>query len=70
MTPKQCRAGRALLDWEMQRLAREVGVSRNTVSRFERGEDALQSTVLKMQQAMEKAGVEFLPDNGVRLPEK
>lgn len=70
MTPAQCRAGRALLDWEIQRLARDARVSRNTVSRFEREEDALQSTVLKMQRAMEKAGVEFLPDNGVRLPEK
>ena len=40
----------------------DVGV--NTVNRFEAGQDARLSSVTKMQTALEKAGVEFIAENG------
>ena len=40
----------------------DVGV--NTVNRFESGQDARLSSVEKMRVALEKAGVEFIAENG------
>jgi transcriptional regulator with XRE-family HTH domain len=45
-------------------LAELAGVGVNTVNRFEAGQDARISSVEKMQAALEKAGVEFIPENG------
>ncbi|WP_342027890.1 hypothetical protein [Methylobacterium indicum] len=36
----------------------------NTVNRFEAGQDARLSSVEKMQRALEKGGIEFIPENG------
>jgi hypothetical protein len=38
-----------------------------TVSRLEKGEKLHQRTVIAIREAIEEAGVEFLPDGGVRL---
>lgn len=64
MTPAQCRAARALLDWKLDDLAKAAAVGVNTISRYERGGEALHKTVLAMQRAMEAAGVQFIPTNG------
>jgi len=45
-------------------LAALAGVGVNTVNRFEAGQDARLSSVAKMQVALEKAGVEFIAENG------
>ena len=69
VTPAQCRMARAGLDWSVRDLAERSGVHANTVVRFEKGGDVLQSTVQKMRAALEALGVEFLDGDapGVRL---
>jgi len=39
-------------------------VAANTVTRIENGADARQSTIDRLQQALEAAGVEFIDENG------
>ena len=48
----------------MRELAKKAGVTANTVTRVENGADAKQSTMDRLQQALEAAGVEFINDNG------
>jgi transcriptional regulator with XRE-family HTH domain len=55
---------RAALAWSTQDLACEAGVGANTINRFESGQDARVSSVDKMQQALETAGVIFIAENG------
>jgi transcriptional regulator with XRE-family HTH domain len=65
MTPIQCRAGRALLDWSQQRLADASGVGIVTIRQFEAGTGIPRNaTTEAMMNALEKAGVEFLVGNG------
>ena len=64
MTPMQCRAARAALGWNLQRLAEQAGVAINTANSFERGRDVLYSNVNRIQAALEAAGVTFLQDDG------
>lgn len=58
----QIRAARALLGWSQQRLADEAGVSAITIKRLEASDETLQAryeTVMKVQDAVEAAGVVF-----------
>jgi transcriptional regulator with XRE-family HTH domain len=55
---------RAALGWSSQELASKAGVGVNTVNRFESGQDARVSSVEKMRLALERAGVEFIAENG------
>lgn len=55
---------RAALGWSTQDLAAKAGIGGNTVNRFEAGQDARLSSVNKMREAFEAAGVEFIPENG------
>jgi transcriptional regulator with XRE-family HTH domain len=65
MTPAQCRAARALLDWTQVRLADAAGIGVATVTSFERSwRVASPATIQAMQRALEDAGVEFIPENG------
>jgi transcriptional regulator with XRE-family HTH domain len=48
----------------VRELAKKAGVTANTVTRIENGADAKQSTIEKLQQALEGAGVEFIDENG------
>lgn len=64
MTPVQCRMARAALDWGVLDLAREAGVSTQTIVRLERGEALKQPTIDRIREAFEDAGVEFIPENG------
>jgi predicted transcriptional regulator len=72
ITPRQIRAARALLDWSQQQLADKAIVSLNALARLEAGKvDPRVSTVMAIQKALAKAGIEFLPSDakgeGVRL---
>ena len=72
ITPRQIRAARALLSWSQQQLADKAIVSLNAVTRLEAGKvDSRVSTVVAIQKALIKAGIEFLPSDtrgeGVRL---
>ena len=55
---------RAAVGWGVRELAEKAGVTANTVTRIENGADAKQSTMDRLQQALENAGVEFIDENG------
>ena len=67
----QVRMGRAAVGWSVRELARNAGVTPNTISRIENGGDALASTMERLQTALEDAGVIFIvaaeEGPGVRL---
>jgi predicted transcriptional regulator len=72
ITPRQIRAGRALLGWSQQELADRAIVSLNAVTRLENATaDTRLSTISAIEKALVKAGIEFLPADekgeGVRL---
>lgn len=68
ITVRQIRAARALLDWSQGDLARRAGVSLRALSNIESGHAMPRAdTQLYLQQALEKAGVDFLSGDGVRL---
>jgi len=65
VTPAQCRAARGLLDWSQQDLASHAGVGIVTVRQVETGEtEPRRSTLTVIRQAFERAGVEFIDENG------
>lgn len=64
LTPAQCRAARALLDWTQRRLGEETGLSVVTIRSFEAGRDARDSNRRLIRLAFEKAGIVFLDKNG------
>ncbi|WP_024705980.1 helix-turn-helix transcriptional regulator [Martelella sp. AD-3] len=55
---------RAAVGWGVRDLAKNAGVSADTVSRFERGEELLPRTLEAIKQALEGAGIVFLNDDG------
>ena len=65
ITPEQCRAARALLNWSQPDLAEAVGIARETIAHFERGARVPHPNNLSdIRAALEAAGVEFIPANG------
>ena len=64
LKPLQSKLARTALSWSTQRLADEAGVGLNTVNRFERGHDVRVSSLDKMAQAIERAGVILIEENG------
>jgi transcriptional regulator with XRE-family HTH domain len=57
-----------MLSWSTIALSGAAQVGQATINRFERNDgSANAATVAAIQRALEVAGVEFLPDNGVRL---
>ena len=70
----QLRAARALLGWRQEDLAKASGIGLATVARIEQGKGVVQgnfSTIVKIQQALERAGIRFIGEAaggiGVRL---
>jgi len=65
ITARQVKAARALLGWSQQDLADRAILSTNAVIRLERGQvDSRMSTVTAVQDALEKAGIEFIATEG------
>lgn len=64
ISPAQLRMARAALDLGVRDVAKLAGVGPNTVSRYENGADARGSTIMRLQRALEQAGVVFLDENG------
>jgi hypothetical protein len=67
LSSAQIRAARALLRWSALDLAREAGVGANTVRRAEVAEHETSLTAANeraIRDALEKAGVEFISENG------
>jgi transcriptional regulator with XRE-family HTH domain len=71
--PSQMRMARAALKISVRELAKLSGVADSTILRFESGKGAILSTNMRrMEEALEAAGVTFLPADatggpGVRL---
>ena len=65
---EQIRAARGLLGWSQTQLAEAAGRSLPTIKRLERedqeGPNVSDEVRLAVQSALEKAGVEFIPENG------
>lgn len=66
LTPSQCRAARALLDWTQEDLARTAGVGGSTVRGFECGRHVLiRSNMAVIRAALEAAGIVFIDGDGM-----
>jgi transcriptional regulator with XRE-family HTH domain len=64
---RQIKAARELLAWSQTALAEKSGVSLPTIMRLEAQDDELggrEETRLKIRTAIERAGVEFLDEDG------
>ncbi|TBC01471.1 XRE family transcriptional regulator [Rhizobium ruizarguesonis] len=55
---------RVALGWGTRDLAKNAGVSPDTIARLESGESLRSSTNAAVQIAFENAGIEFIPQNG------
>jgi transcriptional regulator with XRE-family HTH domain len=68
----QIRAARSLLRWTLDRLHKASGVSINGINQIEREKVSAprQETLDSLQKAFEAAGVEFLPNSGVRKKDR
>jgi transcriptional regulator with XRE-family HTH domain len=60
MTVVQCRMARAALGWSLDDLARESGVPRRTIARFEADENVRAEVISKLTDAFREAGIVFL----------
>jgi transcriptional regulator with XRE-family HTH domain len=73
LTPAQCRAARALLNWSQEDLVAHAKIAKKTIADFERGATTpRRQTLAQIAAAFEQAGVEFLNGNapGVRVRRK
>jgi transcriptional regulator with XRE-family HTH domain len=61
ISPGQCRAARALLDWTQATLAEKAGVSQSTIKDFEKcgGRKLIQNNRSAIERAFHEAGVAF-----------
>jgi transcriptional regulator with XRE-family HTH domain len=65
MTPAQCRAARALLDWTQPELASKAEIGLSTVVDLERVRRIVSNeAIARLQRTLESAGVIFTPENG------
>jgi transcriptional regulator with XRE-family HTH domain len=64
MIPEQCKMARAGIGWGVRDLAAKAKVSVETVVRFENDETIRDATLTKLRTAIERAGVEFIAENG------
>ena len=70
ITPAQCRAARALLNWSQEDLVARSGVSKKTIADLKRGVTQPRAqTLAQITQALETAGIELLNGRrpGVRI---
>jgi predicted transcriptional regulator len=72
ITPQQCRSARAWLDWTLDDLVKQSGVSIATIVKFEKGTRVPQDRTLRdLETAFANAGIEFQFDGahgiGLRL---
>jgi transcriptional regulator with XRE-family HTH domain len=68
---REIRAGRALLGWSQLELAQAASVGVATVRRLEAADTQIRGSVdsvWKIQQALERAGIEFISEEGGKGP--
>lgn len=64
MTPEQCRAARAWLNWPQDALAKAASVGVSTVRDFEAGRrEPTRNNLTAMKAALEAGGVAFVDDD-------
>jgi DNA-binding transcriptional regulator YiaG len=72
MSPEQCRAARAWLNWPQDALAKAASVGVSTVRDFEAGRrEPTRNNLTAMRVALEEGGVSFFEDykeQGIRIP--
>lgn len=69
ITPQQCRAARAGLDWSREQSAGAAGIAERTLTDFERqASNMLRKNKVALRKAFEAAGVMFDGSNGIWLP--
>jgi transcriptional regulator with XRE-family HTH domain len=64
---RQLKAARMLVGWSQEELASAAGISLPTIKRLEAAEGLLggrETTSQKIRNALEKAGVKFIDENG------
>lgn len=67
INPSQIKAARALLGWSQGDLAEKASVSRTTIRTLEDAEVSIRPvTLAEIQKTLEKAGIEFLENGGIR----
>ena len=65
ISPAQCRGARGLLGWSQSELSEASKTATKTVADFERGaREPYQRTLEDVRGALERAGVEFIAENG------
>ncbi|NHO19006.1 transcriptional regulator [Acetobacter oeni] len=65
LSPAQCRAARALLNWSQGELETASAVAKKTIADFEREARApYPRTLAGLRAALESAGVAFIDENG------
>ena len=68
ISPATCRAARGLLDWPQERFAVAANVGLSTIKNFESEKSTpMGNNILAFQTALERNGVVFLSDGGVRF---
>ncbi|MFD9901290.1 helix-turn-helix transcriptional regulator [Mesorhizobium sp. NPDC059025] len=57
-----------MLGWSQDELAQAANVARQTIADFERGARIpISNNLTAVRRTLENAGIEFLPENGIRL---
>jgi len=64
LTADQARMARAALKWGIRDVAKKTGLSTKTIHQVEKGADAYASTLATIRAAFEKAGIDFIAENG------
>ena len=67
LTPEICRAARALLKWDAHRLAAATSLDVSEVELFEANGTVSPASVEVMLEALQGAGLEFIPAGGKSL---
>jgi hypothetical protein len=65
ITPAQCRAARALLDWSQRQLASAAQIGVSDVGQFERSGAQRRPAIMNIvRRTLEAGGIEFIAENG------
>ena len=68
LSPAQCRAARALLNWSQEDLVARCKITKKTIADFERGATHPRAqTVAQIRADFEAAGIEFFDGAGLRM---
>lgn len=68
ITTAQIRGARGILNWSQHDLSERTGISSTSIGSIENGQSIpRENTLNAIRKAFEDAGIEFLPDSGIRM---